>query len=57
MLELRVKKYSAVLRAKAQREVPGGHTKANIAMKFASGHSLLPSLPVVKLYFLTRVPL
>ena len=57
MLELSENKCLAVLRAKAQREVPAGHTEANIAIKFASGHSQLPSLPVVKLYFLTWVPL
>ena len=43
MLELSEKKCSAGLRAKAQQEVPAGHTEANIAIKFASGHTLLPS--------------
>ena len=38
MLELSEKKCLAVLRAKAQREIPAGHTEANIEIKFASGH-------------------
>jgi hypothetical protein len=57
MLELSENKCLAVLRAKAQRKVPAGHMKANKLLKFASGQSLLASLPLVKFYYLTQVPL
>ena len=48
MLELSENKCSAVLRAIVQGKVAAGHTKANKLIKFASGHSLIPSLPLVK---------
>ena len=57
LLEQSENKCSTVLRVILQRKDPAGHRKANTWKKFASGHSLIPSLPLVKFQFLTRVPL
>jgi hypothetical protein len=57
ILELNENKCLAVLRAKVQWKFVAGQTKADKLIKFAYGHSLVSSLPLVKFYYLTRVPL
>jgi hypothetical protein len=53
MLELNEQKCLAVLRAKVQRKLASGQTKSDKLIQFASGHSLLSSLTLVKFYYLT----
>ena len=57
MLELNEDKWLAVLGAKVQRKFAAGQTKADKMIKCASGQYLLSSLPLVKFFYLTRVPL